>query len=309
MKRSFVIMVGMLFVAVLLSGCVDELGAVDLSGEYPLRSSNDGWAFRVIGDVSLNRHSLEPYSRMIDYRNYLEQDTTFRIAGTDYLFVSRFQGGYLTFGRRNPYGEAYRNFQTQVYNYNTHEPVKPFVIQQSDTGADWDNRLDFGGKDIKQTLNRNGNFKFTFYDEGINQDLIVYSSYSIDTTAERKVNKQDQYILDKNGRYQYDDVKAVGWSQICIGARSCLVAEHYVGNQKIVLYVLDWDFDGKFTAADRIYCDYTDEFYWFGKTIRLSKSFDPKKDNKYSLAFIAPATPLDLPRLKIELVEKGVREK
>lgn len=308
MKHSIRIIV-ILFIAIWLSGCVDELGAIDLSGEYPLHSSNDGWAYRIIGDVSLNRYNLEPNSRMIDYRNYLEQDTTFRIAGTDYLFVSRFQGGYFAFGRRNPYIEAYRNFQTQVYNYNTHEPVKPFVIQQSDTGDDWDSRLDPGGKDIKQTLSRSGNFKFTFYDEGINQDLIVYSSYSIDTTAERKVNKQDQYILDKNGYYQYDDVKAVGWSQICIGTRRCLIAEHTVGSRKIILYVLDWDFDGKFTAADRIYCNYTDDFYWFGNTIRLSESFNPKKDNKYILSLVAPANPNDLPKLKIELVEKGIREK
>ena len=308
MKRLTGVFV-ILVITIMLSGCVDELGAVDLSGEYPLNSSNDGWAYRIIGDADLNRYSLDPDSRMIDYRNYLELDTTFQIAGTEYLFVSRFQGGYFAFGRRNPYADPFRNFQTQVYNYTTHEPIKPFVIQQTDSGDDWNNRLDYGGKDITQTLNRSGIFKFTFYDETIDRDLIVESSYSIQTTAERKVDKHDQYILDKNRNYRYEDVKAIGSSQIAIGTRHCLIAKHTFGNRNVYLYVLDWNFDGKFTDADRVFCFHTDDFYWFGQTIRLSESFDPKKDNKYVLTLVQPANPNDLPRLKIELVEKGIREK
>jgi hypothetical protein len=296
--------------SLLMAGCTDELGVVDLSGEIPLAMSNAGWGYRIIAQTDPTRYNVSPSSRLYEIRNDLALDQTLRIGKTDYLFVSRFQGGFSPFANFH-YIESndFPGFQTQLYNYNTHRRVKFFVMKQSDTGDDWNNRLDNGNDQERHYLSRSGEFKITFFDADTGCDYIVSSTYEVNSVADRETDKKGNFVLDDRGYYEYDSLSLKGKSQICIGTRQCLYAEKMAGTKKIGFYILDWNLDGQFTEDDRVYCNYHDNFFQFNQTIRLTDSYDAKKDNKYVLKLVKPTATNGNFRLLVELVELGVREK
>ena len=295
--------------SLLLVGCTDNLGLVDFSGELRLADSNDGWGYRVIAQADPSYYDVGSGSRLVEYRNELALDKSFHIGKTDYLFVSRFQGGFSPFAN---YVEAndFAGFQTQVYNFNAHRRVKFFVVKQSDSGDDWNRHLDNGDDQERHYLERSGEFQLTFFDEDTGCDYIVTSTYKINSDADRRTDKKGNFIIDDHGYYTYDNVTVKGHSQIAIGTRKCLYAEKMIGDKKIGFYVLDWNLDGRFNEDDDlVYCNYHGDFLNFNKTVRLTNSDDPKKDNKYLIRLIKPANPHQKYRLQVTLVEVGLREK
>ena len=293
--RKYLLLLVLVGSVLLITGCADKLGAIDLSGELPLTMSNDSWAYRIIGTNGFNFGLKDAQSRdrLSDYQGNLEFQKILHIGKTDYLFTNRFYDSGLF---------------CDVTNRNTNQEVETLVKSNINFGSDWGSRLDNLDDKTQHRLWRNGASSSTFSDPDTGCEYIITSTYEISSSAERETDKNGDFVV-YGGIYQYEDLWVKGDSDISIGTRRCLEAEQSIGKKKIKFYVLDWNLDGQFTEEDRVFCDYHGQFYDFGKTIRFTNSSDASKDNKYIIKLIAPTSTDKDYHLQVQLVELGIREK
>jgi len=291
MKRLAWLGILMAVLLVAVSGCTDELGAVDLSGTVDLFMSHDGWAYRVLDTARVSQTLRAPNQRLGDFRGGLELHPIVRIGSEDYMIISRFD----------------RELLTEVYHLDGRRPVRTVTMKQSETGDPWHFHLDEGPRNaVKYELKRTGRAELFFHERSTDADYIVESNYRIESKAVREVDKQGKPVFIK-GEYQWDRISVSGNSELKIGARQCLTGVKNVAGKSIRFYVLDWDFDGKFTERDRVWCEYTKEYLNFNATIRLTDSWKAEKDNTYRLRLEEPAVDGQPYILHIELEGVGVR--
>lgn len=291
MRRLGWLVMLLVVLLVAVSGCTDELGVVDLSGTVDLSMSQSGWAYRVIDNGRTNLTPRFAEQRLSEFRDGLEMHPVVRIGSEDYMVVSRFD----------------REFWTEVYHLDGHRPVRTFIVKQSETGDPWHFRLDEGPRNaVKYELKRTGKIELFFYERSTGVDYIVESNYRIESKAVREVDKSGKLVI-KRGELQWDRLYVSGSSELKMGARQCLTGTKNIAGKTIRFYVLDWDFDGNFTEADRVWCDYTREFLNFNQTVRLTDSWKASKDNTYRLRLLAPTEHSQSYQLQIEIEEAGVR--
>ncbi|HPT88433.1 MAG TPA: hypothetical protein PL004_11370 [Bacillota bacterium] len=291
MKRIGWLGILMVVLLVGVSGCTDDLGTVDLSGVVDLSLSHDGWAYRVIGTERIYQTPRSAYQRLDEFRGGLELRPVVRIGTDDYMIISRFD----------------REFQTDVYHLDGHRPVRTMILKCNETGDPWHFRLAEGPFNaVKYEFKRTGQIELFFNERSTGADYIVESNYRIESKAVREVDKTGKFV-QKHGEFQWDRLSVSGSSELRMGARQCLTGKTSVGGKTIWFYVLDWDFDGKFTEADRVWCDYNKEFLNFNETIRLTGSWQAAKDNTYRLRLEEPAADGKPYILHIEIEGVGVR--
>lgn len=305
-KLTYLVGFCLIFVISILSGCTDKLGVVDFSGVVDLKASKEGWAYRTVDKTDFSRANLSPDTRLSEFRDRLELSKIVQVGANEYYLVTR-TGVSNGFSIRNRYVkiEFNQGFKTHIYDLETHQLIKPFVIKDMDTGDSWSSQLDeFRSSEIKNTLDREGRYDVVFYEPSIDADCIVSGTYSIKSKVERKVDQDGNFILVNDG-YEYREISVKGSAELKIGLRQCLAGEMTVMDKLIKFYVLDWNLDGQFTEDDIVWCDYIEEYLPFGKTIRLTNSFLSSKDNKYVLSLKTPTRRRDTYQLQIDLVATG----
>jgi hypothetical protein len=312
MMRKSVFIIGIFLIGLFFSfsGCTDKLGIVDLSGEVKLEPDQKDWAYRSIDANDLRRSGLNPAKRLKDYRGALEIQKTVKIGDHDYIFVTRFTKGLPImdiFIADEYWGKG---FQTLVYSLSRHQLMELFTSKQSETGDSWDTRLDpddaCDDHLAKKVLEREGVCCSLFQDPTTGFDCMIESEYSIKSVSERtmadgKPVRNDHYQL------QYDSVSIQGNSEIRIGFRQCLSGIKTVAGKTISFYVVDWNMDGWFTEADKVWCDYTGKMYNFGEEARLTRSLISAKDNSYIVRLVQLGDNEQY-LLKIQLVKPGKRK-
>lgn len=269
-----------------LTGCTDDLGKVDLSGEIKLQTATKGWAYRTIASTELRPSRVNADDCLRDFRDGLTLEKTVTLGKTDYMFVTRFTTGFtlkdIFVDSRD---ESLRDFQALAYSFKTHKIMKSFITKQSDSGDPWDSPIR-NFKDDKTVLEREGIFHMVFYEPDTDWDCIVESDYTIESEAVRKKSADGRYI-NEAGKPEFDpyrmayDIEVKGSSRLKIGFRQCLTGEKPLDNKRITFYVLDWDFDGQFTENDVVWNDYTEKFVDFNEEVRLTGSLISSRDNTY----------------------------
>jgi hypothetical protein len=80
------LLLGLLGLMVLLMpGCTDQLGQLDLSGTIELTPAFNGWAYRKIASASLSR-DINPRARLYDYQEALNLHQVAAVGPRQYLF-------------------------------------------------------------------------------------------------------------------------------------------------------------------------------------------------------------------------------
>jgi hypothetical protein len=314
MMRKCTFGAGLLWIGLLLTvtGCTDQLGIVDLSGAIELKPDQRDWAYRSIVTSELNRTGLNPDKRLKDYREALEGQKTVNLGDRDYMFVTRFTKGFPLRELCLDDQDWSKGFQTLVYSFQKHRLVRQFVSRQSETGDAWESWLDpddIAEHDLKKkVLEREGVCNSLFQDPETGFDCVVESRYFIKSVAERVV-AEGKPVRDDHHQLLYDNITVRGNSEIKIGFRQGLSGAKTVVGKTIGFYVVDWNLDGEFDEADKVWCDYSQKLYNFGETIRLTGSLMSKKDNFYRIHMAKPTGTEAGYFLHIELVKPGVRKK
>lgn len=288
-KKRLLQLIALLGLCVGLTGCYDKLGAVDLSGKVELTLSNDGWAYRTISNKSVDKSDLSRDTDLDDYRHLLELSKEIRIGKNDYHITSRFGPEYNFFNYHiDPKNKLFQKFHSLVYSYTTHQVIDTFVTRSHDSGDSWYSEIgDFSPKSKTNELERDGLFELIFHEPSIGRDCIIYSYYSISGYAKRNVD-QEGNLIAADDPDAFKNISIKGSSKLKIGLRQCLTGSITVAGKKIWLYVIDWNLDGKFTAADYVWNDYTEQTLPFETEIRLTNSLEKSKDNTYILRLENP---------------------
>jgi hypothetical protein len=305
--------IGLLLIGLLLTftGCTDQLGIVDLSGEIELQPDQRDWAYRSIVVTELRRTGLSPDKRLKDYREALENQKTVNLGDRDYMFVTKFSKGFPIREICVDDADWSKGFTTLIYSFKKHRLISQFISRQSETGDSWESWFDpddIVDRDLKKkVLEREGVCYSLFQDHATGFDCIVASEYSIKSVAERVV-ADGKPVRDDHRHLQYNSITVQGNSEIKIGFRQCLSGTKTVAGKTIGFYVVDWNLDGEFDEADKVWCDYSKKMYNFGEEIRLTGSLISKKDNFYLIRLTKQPGAGERYSLHIELVRLGKRK-
>ncbi len=310
--RNKSILLGLLLLTFMISGCTDKLGKINFSGRIELDQDTNGWAYREIASAKVRPVKVDPDNRLGEYQKDLELQKAITIGKRDYIIVAKFKTDRISTGHdildvllKTDRFTVYGAYQVLVYNFNGKEKVETIIAKDSESGDDWDSTIDEPKTNFKtRNLERKGEFVQYFREEASQSDCIIEISYKIKSEATRAVDKAGKYI-EEDGEYKYDTLSVDGSSSIKIGFRQCLTGKRIIGDQTIRFYVLDWDLDGEFSDADVVWSDYTNKTYQFGQVVRLTDSWSAKKDNTYRLKLVTPQSEQEKYGLEIELVNKG----
>lgn len=297
---------------ILVSGCTDELGTVDFSGRIELEQSSSGWAYRNIATSKVRPVKVDPDDRLGDYQADLELQKAISIGKGEYIIVARFKTDRFSTGHdfldhllRTDYFTVYGDYQILVYNFDDNKRVKTIIAKDSESGNDWDSKIDDPRSNFRtRNLERKGEFAQYFREPVSQRDCIIEIGYELKSEATRAVDKEENFVKE-DGVIKYEELSVDGSAWINIGFRQCLAGRRIVGDHTIQFYVLDWDLDGEFSEADRVWSDYTDQTYRFGEVVRLTDSWIAKKDNTYRLKLITPQSEQEKYKLEIQLVSRG----
>lgn len=295
-----------------IPGCTDELGTVDFSGQIELEEASSGWAYRNIASTKVRPVKVDPDDRLGDYQGDLELQKPISIGKGDYIIVARFKTDRFSTGLdildhllKTDRFTVYGDYQVLVYDFNSRDRVETIVAKNSESGNDWDNKLDDPRSNFKtRNLERKGEFIQYFREPVSGRDCIIEVGYELKSKAVRSVNPDDKY-LDEDDEYQYKELSVEGSAWVNVGFRQCLTGSRIIGGKTIQFYVLDWDLDGEFSEKDIVWSDYTEQRYKFGEVVRLTDSWVAKKDNTYRLSLIKPRSEEEKYALEIELVTKA----
>ena len=305
--------IGLIFILItIISGCTDEMGTVDFSGQIELEQASSGWAYRNIAVAKVRPVKVDPDDRLGDYQGDLELQKLISIGKGDYIIVARFKTDRFSTGidildhlLKTDRFTVYGDYQIVIYNFDGKERVKTIVAKDIESGNDWDNKIDDPRANFKtRSLERKGEFIQYFREPVSKRDCIIEVGYEIKSTATKIVDREDRFI-EEYGKYKYEELSVEGSAWIDIGFRQCLVGSRNIGGHRIQFYLLDWDLDGEYTEADRVWSDYTAQTYKFGEIVRLTDSWRAKKDNTYRLKLMTPRSELEKYKLEIELVSRG----
>lgn len=297
-----------------IPGCTDELGTVDFSGQIELEEASSGWAYRNLASTKVRPVKVDPDDRLSDYQGDLELQKRLAIGKGDYIIVARFKTDRFSTGHdildhllKTDRFTAYGDYQVLVYDCSSKDRVETIVVKDSESGNDWDNKIDDPRSNFKtRNLERMGEFIQYFREPGSGRDCIIEVGYQIKSKAVRSINSDDEYFV-KDGEYRYEELSVDGSAWINVGFRQCLTGKRLIGGKTIQFSVLDWDLDGEFSEADMVWSDYTQKTYPFGQVVRLTDSWMAKKDNTYRLTLIKPQSEHEKYLLEIELLSRGKR--
>lgn len=297
-----------------IPGCTDELGTVDFSGQIELEEASSGWAYRNIASTKVRPVKVDPDDRLGDYQGDLELQKPISIGKGDYIIVARFKTDRFSTGLdildhflKTDRFTVYGDYQVLVYDFNSKDRIKTIIAKDSESGNDWDNKIDDPRSNFKtRNLERKGEFIQYFREPMSGRDCIVEVGYQLKSTAVRSVSQDDKYLVE-DGEYKYEELSVDGSAWINVGFRQCLIGSRIIGGKTIHFYVLDWDLDGEFSEKDMVWSDYTQNTYPFGQVVRLTDSWRAKKDNTYRLTLIKPQSEHEKYLLEIELLSRGKR--
>lgn len=295
-----------------ISGCTDELGTVDFSGQIELEQASSGWAYRNIASTKVRPVKVDPEDRLGDYQGDLELQKPISIGKGDYIIVARFKTDRFSTGHdildhllKTDRFTAYGDYQILLYDFNSKDRVKTIVAKDSESGNDWDNKIDDPRSNFKtRNLERKGEFIQYFREPASGRDCIIEVGYELKSKAVRSVSLDDKF-LEEDGEYKYEELSVDGSAWINVGFQQCLTGRRIIGGETIQFYLLDWDLNGEFSEADMVWSDYTGQKYKFGEVVRLTDSWVAKKDNTYRLKLITPRSEQEKYKLEIELVSRG----
>ncbi len=294
----------------IISGCTDELGTVDFSGRIELEHASSGWAYRNIASTKVRPVKIDPDDRLGDYQADLELQKAISIGKGDYIIVARFKTDRFLTGHdildhllRTDRFTVYGDYQIVLYDFNGKDRVETIVVKDTEYGNDWDSKIDDPRASFKtRNLERKGEFIQYFREPVPQRDCIIEVGYEISSKVTKITIKEEKSHVEYE---EYGELSVDGSAWINIGFRQCLTGRRIIGGETIQFYILDWDLDGEFTEADRVWSDYTGETYKFNEVARLTDSWRAKKDNTYRLKLITPRSEQEKYKLEIELVSRG----
>ncbi len=307
-----VMLCSLLLVMIMVSGCTDELGKFDFSGNVELEHDSSGWAYRNIALSKVRPVKVEPDDRLGDFQKDLELQKAITIGKGEYLIATKFKTNRISTGHdildaflKTDRFTSFGNYRILVYNFDGKAKVETVIAKDAELGDDWDSLIDDPRADFKtRNLERKGEFIQYFREPITDRDCIIEVGYEIKSEATRIINNDEEFV-EEDGEYKYEELSVDGSAWINIGFRQCLTGRMVIEDQTIRFYVLDWDLNGEFTEEDMVWSDYTKKTYEFGQVVRLTDSWSVKKDNTYRLKLNTPKLDNEQYQLVIELVKKG----